>query len=172
MRLSSLIGWTTLALVGVVFVLPVVLFCAYIMWIALWGNPRFAHNYFRDIVPISDVIASQRWSDDLCIYAIVALDPAAPAAPPVSRHLNARKWPFGWPDEWVSTPLEPQLAKSGDQYNWWPFYCATLWPSGISKRLEQALMTHGTYFSGQPQNQKFYIYAPRAGLAAYINYGD
>jgi len=115
MRLSSRIGWTTLAIAGVVFVLPVVLFCLFIVWVSVWDNPRFARNYFRDIVPISDVIASQRWSDDLCIYAIVALDPDAPSTPPVSRQLNARDWPFGWPEEWVSTPLEPLLVKSGDQ---------------------------------------------------------
>jgi len=53
MRLSSLIGWTTLALGGGVFVLRC-LSAPIFMWIALWVIPRFCGiNYFRDIVPIS-----------------------------------------------------------------------------------------------------------------------
>ena len=89
MRLSSLIGWATLTLVGVVFVLPVVAYGVFSVWATIRekrDNPRFARTYFAEILPFDEVVATRRWHNDVwgCTYAIVRLPDDASLQVPVA----------------------------------------------------------------------------------------
>ena len=174
MRFSSILGWTTLAIAGVVFVLPILIVCLFVLWIVASENPRFAHVYFKDIMPISQVVASRRWHNAGygCIYAIAELRPDAPSSPPPGT-VSRRNWPIVWPDEWLPTPGPAFAAnEAGDSVTLPVFDCAHEWSVEIGKELRRAMMTDGSFYSGGTMTEDFYIYAPTVGLAAYIRYGD
>ncbi|MCF7699805.1 hypothetical protein [Loktanella sp. M215] len=152
--------------------MPILIVCLFVLWIVAWDNPRFARDYFRDIVPISHVMASKRWSNDSCVYAIARLGADAPEVPPVLASAASPDWLYAWPDDWLPTPIQPSLDTSGDPQTWSMFFCAYNWPKDIADNLATALMTSGSFYNGRPQGQDLYIYAPGDGLIARIRYGD
>lgn len=144
------------------------------------STDAYAEDFFADLTPISDALASRRSSEGVvpsnldgfdCTYAIVALDQRAPVIPPARRKTGTpdMDWGGGWRAVTALTEKENEDLRS------LLAICGGYWPVKLQKQLAEALADRRMLISGRVPYRQVNLYLPPeagVGLAARIRFGD
>jgi hypothetical protein len=135
-------------------------------------NLSYAGDVFANVLPESKILETKRWhgvwpSGWGCSYAIVAdisgIDRTELPSTPPGTH-----WQLAYGGNWQPTPAPPLGDTTRDAID----ACRDKWDPNTANRIETALATPGAWFSRDSVGEPVHLYAPNAGIAARVRYGD
>lgn len=135
-------------------------------------DPVYAQDVFAPLIDGAVMLESrafhapqdQGWG---CSFAIVELPADAPHNPLTRRGPDV-PWFEAFGGAWAPTPLAAPPCDTCRDTLW---LCAPNWPA-LGSRLRQATQQPGAWVSQGARGETFDIWAPQAGLAAHIRFGD
>lgn len=135
-------------------------------------DPVYAQDVFASLIDGAVTLESrafhapqdQGWG---CSFAIVELPADAPQTPPTRRG-DGVPWYESFGGSWEPTPVAvPPCDNCRDALR----FCASNWPA-LGARLVHVTQASGAWVSQDPVGETIDIWAPQAGLAAHIRFGD
>ncbi|MEO0929763.1 MAG: hypothetical protein AAFY14_03805 [Pseudomonadota bacterium] len=167
--IARILFWAIASAVAL-FVLAVFVPIGWMFWGKFVDDPRYAGDFFGDLVEYDEVIASRYWGTFgvwSCTYAIVRLADAPPPYPN-SRPGAERGWRYAWGGDWQPTPAHTLGDTTRDALG----ACADEWDVGIYEELQASLDQEGAFYTRDGVDETVMIYAPSRQIAALVRFGD